>query len=106
MPWKKKCRSEWRYPTRSGSRMYPASVNIDADLLRLGLLPARQTDRQHAVLVRSRDLCGVHTVGQRERARECADVALDALILLALHADVVLALTLQREHVVLERHAD
>ena len=75
----------------------------DFDLVELGFLAQRQSDRQHAGLVLGADLASVDRRRQRERPRERAISALDATELLLRDFRVELPLATQRECVVFNR---
>ena len=87
---------------------HPASLQVpyagycdgDLDLLGFGFLAHRQSDRQHAGLVLGADLASVDRRRQRERPRERAITALDAMEVLLRDFRVELPRATQRERVV------
>src|SRR6266436_2662052 len=88
-------------PCRSGHRR---GSHVDLDLLGLGFLTLRDTQRQDAVFVRGLDGFRIHGVRQREAAGERAVRALYPQIVLFAHILLKLALATNRQDVVL--HAD
>src|SRR5712664_3244338 len=85
----------------SGHRL---SSHVDLDLLGLGFLTLRDSQRQHAVLVIRLDRLGVHGVRQREAAGERTIGTLDTQVVVLVHVFRELALPADRQDVVL--HAD
>src|SRR5688572_21378351 len=78
--------------------------HINFDLPRLGFLAQWKPHGQHAVLVLSADLAGVHRLRKRERAAERAVVPLDSVERLFLHLVRELLLALEGERAVV--HGD
>src|SRR5436190_7588097 len=84
----------------------PLRRYLDLDLLGLGFLTQRQPDGQHARLVLGADLASVDRRRQRERPRERAVTALDAMKLLLRDFRVELPLATERERVVFKGQVD
>src|SRR4029450_12396646 len=80
--------------------------DCDLDLFGLGFLAQRQPDRQYAALVLSVDLASVDRGRERERPRERAITALDAMEMLLRDFRVELLLATQRERVLFNRQLD
>src|SRR3954451_17679305 len=72
-----------------------AAVGADRDPARLALLGLRNLDLEHALVERRVDLVRVHALGQRQRAAEAAERALEPVP--ALLAGLVLGLALARD---------
>src|SRR5687767_9587065 len=90
-------------PPRLAASALRGYCDGDLDLLGLGFLAHRQPDRQHAGLVLGADLASVDRRRQRERPRERAITALDAMEVLLRDFRVELLLATQRERVVFDR---
>src|SRR4026209_660899 len=94
-------------PTQDDSVRYERTVVLftHRDLLRLRFRTLRKSDRKHTILVVGADVGRIDRRGPRERTAERATEALETVEAIA--GDLfILPLTLQREHVVLERDRD
>src|SRR3954464_5548512 len=79
-----------------------AAADADRDLARLALRGLRDADLEHAAVEAGLDGLGVHALGERERPREGAERALDAVVALLRGLVLGLALARHREHAVLD----
>src|SRR3974390_97721 len=82
------------------------SFHIDFDLLRLGFLSLLNAQRQYAVAVIGFDRFAVHGVRQREAACKRTIRALHAQIVFFVHLLLELALTTNRQDVVLDTNVE
>src|SRR3954447_22715944 len=82
------------------------AADADRDLARLALLGLGDVDLEHAAVEARRDGLGVDALGQRQRARERAERALDAVVAVLVLGVLGLALARDREHPLLDLDVD
>src|SRR3954468_7454438 len=82
------------------------AADADRDLARLALLGLRDVHLAHAAVEARRHGLGIHALGQRQRAREGAERALDAVIAVLVLGLLGLALAGDRQDAVLDLDVD